>query len=89
MEWLNEKAFRFNTGRYYAPEGQIVEGEIIESVEGDQGLVHRVRFADQTRQVFGIIVVGGEVTQQKVMNEYDAGRYEGVGVFCVEVENDE
>jgi hypothetical protein len=89
MEWFNEKAFRFNTGRYYAPEGQIVEGEIVESVEADKGMVHRVRFADQTRKVFGLIVVVGEVTQQKIMSEYDAGRYEGIGVFRVEVQTNE
>ena len=67
----------FNTGRYYAPEGQIIQAEIIES-EGD---THQVRFTDRTRRVYGVVTIEGGLTQGKIMAQYDAGNYRGISSF--------
>lgn len=71
--------FTFNTGRYYGPEGQIIEVKVLSTKDSDvlPGIpVHRVQFVDQTRHIRGVVEIVGEVTQRSVMAEYDAGRYQ-------------
>ena len=71
--------FTFNTGRYYAPEGQVIEVTVLSTKDSDilPGIPeHRVQFVDQTRHIRGVVEIIGEVNQRSVMAEYNAGRYE-------------
>ncbi len=82
MEQVTENAFRFNTGRGYSKEGQIIEVEVVKTIKYPSGDdVHRVRFADHTRRIYGIIDVVGPITQQKIMAQYDQGLYEDIVRF--------
>lgn len=82
MEQLAQNTFRFNTGRGYSKEGQVVEVEILKTEADREGVdVHEIRFADHTRSIYGKIQVTGEVTMRKIMAEYDTGRYKGLSPF--------
>lgn len=73
------QAFTFNTGRYYAPEGQVIEVTILSTKDSDilPGIPeHKVKFVDQSRHISGVVEIIGEVTERSVMAEYDAGRYQ-------------
>lgn len=67
----------FNTGRYYAPEGQIIEATWIDTKSN--GNIAVVAFNDKTRRIMGIVevpVVGDVISATDVMDRYDAGGYE-------------
>lgn len=67
----------FNTGRYYAPEGQIIEATWIDTKS--DGNIAVVAFNDKTRRIMGIVevpVVGDVISATDVMDRYDAGGYE-------------
>lgn len=74
---MTKKTLRFNTGRQYAPEGQIIEAELLRieacPILGDD--VYAVRFNDVTRGIRGEVQVS-DFTQSAIMRQYDAGRYE-------------
>lgn len=74
------KAIKFNTGRQYTPEGQVVVAyQVGEPEKGDifgcDWLT--VRFIDLSRMVSGEIVVLG-LTEKDVMTSYDGGHYRSV-----------
>jgi hypothetical protein len=70
------KAQAFNTGREYAPEGQLI-GYMVLSSDGDEFLpLYRVAFIDQTRGIRGYMSVYGCVSEGHIMREYDDGRYQ-------------
>lgn len=70
---------KFNTGRGYSPEGQIITAQLISaarcSVFGT--LLHTVDFNDTTRCVKGRVVVD-TFTPAAVLAEYDKGGYSDV-----------
>lgn len=74
------KAIKFNTGRQYTPEGQIIVayqvGEAVHDEEFDMTFL-TVRFIDLSRGVSGEIGVT-ELTERAVMHFYDLTRYKNV-----------
>lgn len=74
----------FNTGRSYSTQGQRVTAievgvevatcEIFET----QFEITTVEFHDVDRHIAGRITISGAVTSDKVMAEYDNGRYVGI-----------
>lgn len=78
-----DQSIVFNTGRHYAPEGQVISARVVEEIpEANRLLVDFpefvVLFDDKTRRIRGevkVIATGGIITQRDIMTEYDAGRY--------------
>lgn len=66
----------FNTGRPYTEEGQRITATLLETTEDAFGPLYRVRFVDHSRHIPGIVKVRS-FTQNAIMREYDACRYEG------------
>lgn len=80
------KAIKFNTGRQYTPQGQLVVAyQVGEPEKGDifgcEWLT--VRFIDVSRMVSGEIAVLG-LTENHVMAAYDGGHYESVWIDSAE-----
>jgi hypothetical protein len=74
------KAIKFNTGRTYTPEGQIVIAYQVGEPDHDEefGMTFlTVRFIDLSRMVSGEVGVT-ELSERAVMHMYDHGSYKGV-----------
>lgn len=79
------RAIKFNTGRQYAPEGQIVVAYQLGDPFEDMGFTwHNVRFVDLTRGVSGEFTVT-ELSERTVMHHYDHG-YKNVWITDAEKE---
>lgn len=76
------KAIKFNTGRTYTPEGQVVIAYQVgeEAQDEDFGLTFlTVRFVDVSRMVSGEVTVTA-LSERQVMTEYDNGRYKNIWI---------
>lgn len=76
------KAIKFNTGRTYTPEGQVVIAYQVGETATDEefGVAYMtVRFIDVSRMVSGEITVT-KLAERDVMTEYDNGRYKNVWI---------
>lgn len=75
------KAIKFNTGRTYTPEGQVVVAYQVGEPEVDEDFPevkwYTVRFLDLSRMVSGEMLTMG-LHQSDVMALYDAGHYRNV-----------
>lgn len=76
------KAIKFNTGRQYTAEGQVIVAWTVGEPEKDPDFDCEwvtVRFADLSRMVEGEIVVMG-LTEKNVMSRYDATDYKNIWI---------
>jgi len=75
------KAIKFNTGRSYTPEGQVIVAYQVGESEKDEDFPEVewvvVRFLDLSRMVSGEITTMG-LTESNIMGLYDAGHYRNV-----------
>lgn len=79
-----EQAVEFNTGRYYAPDGQIIRAKLLDiepcPIFPDLCRVAVVEFDDTARRIRGIVRVDatecGAVDTADILKAYDAGNYE-------------
>jgi len=75
---------RFNTRRQYSPEGQFIEAEVLDRKGDIFGTILTVRFADQTRGVYGQVRVhDDDFNQAGIMRAYDDGRYLSLAPFTL------
>lgn len=76
------KAIKFNTGRQYTAEGQVIVAYQVDQPEKAPGSDFdwiTVRFIDISRMVSGEIVIPS-LTEKDVMNSYDGGHYRNVWI---------
>lgn len=75
------KAIKFNTGRQYTAEGQVIVAYQVGEPEQDEDFPdtkwYTVRFLDLSRMVSGEMTTMG-LRQSEVMGLYDLGHYRGV-----------
>lgn len=73
------KAFKFNTGRQYTPEGQVIVAWIHEEGEDEFGEFVVVRFFDVSRNITGELNTPLHfVSNGYIMDMYDNGHYKEV-----------
>lgn len=80
------KAIKFNTGRQYTPEGQVVVAYQVGEPDIDEefGMTFlTVRFIDLSRMVSGEITIT-ELTERAVMHFYDMTSYKNVYISAEE-----
>ena len=71
------KKIIFNTGRYYGPEGQIIEATEhgnFDTCFSNPGEEQYIIFKDKTRNICGKILFC-RLAQSDIMRAYDAGNY--------------
>lgn len=72
------KAIKFNTGRQYTPEGQVIVAWVHNEQTDEWGTSYCVRFFDKTRNITGEISFCHAFTENAIMAGYDAGNYKCV-----------
>jgi len=72
------KAIKFNTGRTYTPDGQIVVAWIHSEGEDEFGEFAVVRFFDMSRNITGEISSLHFFNESQIMRAYDNGYYKSV-----------
>ncbi|AFT79053.1 hypothetical protein AMBLS11_12400 [Alteromonas macleodii str. 'Black Sea 11'] len=71
---------KFNTGRHYGEEGQIIEAYVAhqETCEIFDMPIYEIHFDDITRHITGKIRGALEFTQEEILRLYDKGGYESL-----------
>lgn len=82
-----KQAIKFNTGRQYTAEGQIITAWVHSEKRDEFGVSYTVRFFDESRHVMGEISNLIALDKTMVMVAYDAGNYQSVW-FSQEEVND-
>lgn len=72
-----KKSIKFNTGRNYTPEGQVILAWVVEGTTDQYGSF-TVRFIDHTRMITGQMDFMLQFDQDAVMRAYDKGLYDDV-----------
>lgn len=72
------KAFKFNTGRQYTPEGQVIVCWLVDEGTDDGGQFATVRFFDTARNITGEIATQHYTTERRIMEMYDGGFYKEI-----------
>lgn len=72
------KAIKFNTGRQYTPEGQVIVAWVHSKTEDEFGDSYVIRFFDVSRGITGEISWSPDFNQVAVMRAYDVGSYKCV-----------
>lgn len=72
------KAIKFNTGRQYTAEGQIVVAWVHSEETDEWGTSYCVRFFDISRGITGEISFCHALTENAVMAGYDSSNYKTV-----------
>lgn len=76
------KAIKFNTGRQYTPEGQVIVAYQVDEpgkAPGSDFDWITVRFIDTSRMVSGEVFIPS-LTERDVMASYDGGYYKNVWI---------
>lgn len=81
------QAIKFNTGRPYTPEGQVILAWITHEGSDEFGLDLCVRFRDLSRDISGEIPHLSSFEENSIMAAYDRGMYGNVWLTKAEIED--